>query len=175
MFKRTLVGLLVSCASLLAQQLDSNTITVTASRSASLTPDQVVFYISVDTPITAALSDVLASVQSAGLTAADFSGVESQLSALIPTRGAMSILTWDFTLPVALSQMAGTIANLTKLQQGIGATNPGFNVSFGVSGVQVSQQLLQTVNCAASDLVSDGRAKAQKLAAAAAVTLGPII
>ena len=77
MLKRTLIlGFLLS-ASLAFGQLDSNSITVTASQSVNLQPDQVLFAVYVSTPLTASLDDVLAAVKGAGITSANFSGVYS--------------------------------------------------------------------------------------------------
>ena len=58
-------------------QLDSNSITVTASRNASLQPDQAVFAVSVQSGISASLDDVLAALQGSGITAANLSSVSS--------------------------------------------------------------------------------------------------
>jgi uncharacterized protein YggE len=44
-----------------------------------------------------------------------------------------------------------------------------------VEGTQVSQQLQQSQTCSNADLVADATAQAQKLAAAAGLTLGPVL
>src|ERR1039457_5310745 len=79
MYKRKLIlGALVAQTFLpvSAQQVDSNSITVSSSKpTANVTPDQVVFAITVSTPLNTNLSDVLPAVQSAGLTSANFSNV----------------------------------------------------------------------------------------------------
>lgn len=159
-------------------QLDTNSITVSASRSTSVQPDQVVFSVAVNSGMDAGLSDILAAVQSAGLTQANFSGVGTVqiyqvLSANTPTPAPM--LEWDFTLPVPIAQLKATVTTLTNLQKTITQNNSGLTLSFQVAGTQVSPQLQQSQTCSMTDLLTDARAQAQKIASAAGVILGDVL
>src|SRR5260370_31326366 len=74
MSKKALFLALVS-GSLAFAQLDSNSITVSASRSGTLQPDQALFVVSVQSDLNTSLNDVLAALQGSGITSANFSGV----------------------------------------------------------------------------------------------------
>ena len=178
MLKRTLtLGVLLS-ASLAFGQLDSNSITVTASQSANLQPDQVLFAVYVTTSLTASLDDVLAAVKGAGITSANFSGINSaagQLCSAITTSPVVPTVQWAFGLPVPFAQMKATVTALTSLQQSISQANSGFTLSFSVQNAQISTSLLQSQPCNITGLIADATAQAQKLAAAAGLSLGSIL
>jgi uncharacterized protein YggE len=184
MLRRTLIVSFLMSAPLMFGQLDSNSITVSASRSTALQADQAVFTVDVQAALNTGLDDVLGALAGSGITLVNFNGVNggSQLTSLtnpllttIPFMAPGPTLDWSFTLPVAISQIKATAASLTSLQQNIAQKNGGLTLSFRVSGTQVSPQLQQSQTCSVADLVSDARAKAQKLANAAGVTLGNIL
>ena len=167
-------------ASLLFGQLDSNTVTVTASQSMNVQPDQALFAVYVTTPLTASLDDVLAAVKGAGITSANFSGVNSSAGGqLCPSTGTGTLGTpgeqWAFGLPVPFAQMKATVAALTSLQQSITQANSGFTLSFSVQGAQVSTSLLQSQTCNVAGLIAEAAGQAQKLASAAGLNLGSIL
>lgn len=160
-------------------QLDSNSLTVTASRSVSLQPDQVVFGVFVDSSVTSSLDDILAALQGSGITAANFSGVNTAPTAIVgggpfPTTLAPT-LEWAFGLPVALTKITATVKTLASLQQSIVQNHSGLTLSFSIVGTQVSQQLQQTQTCVLADLISDAKAQAQKVATAAGAGVGNIL
>jgi hypothetical protein len=142
-------------------QLQTDTITITALRQVSLQPDQVVFSVQVSTPESAGLDDALAAVSGAGVTAADLTGVFT---------GNPNMLNWSFTLAVPFSEAGATTKTLAQIaQQSNGA------VSFSSQGTQVSLALQQSQPCSQASLISDARAQAQSLAAAAGFTAGPVL
>ena len=161
-------------------QLDSNTITVTSSRSASLQADEAVFFVDVSSGAITSLDDVLAALAGSGITQTDFSGVSTTpvISATLacqPKAGPPTPIDWTFNLPVPLSKIKDTVAMLTALQKSISQNNSGLTLSFSVQGTQVSQQLQQMQTCTAADLLPDARAQAQKLASAANLFLGAVL
>lgn len=165
-------------ASLLFGQLDSNSVTVTASQSMNLQPDQVLFAVYVTTGLTASLDDVLAAVKGVGITSANFSGVNSSAAAQVclgtgsqPTPSEQ----WAFGFPVPFAQMKATVTSLSSLQQSIAQANSGFTLSFSVQNAQVSTSLLESLSCNIPGLIANATAQAQKLAAAAGLTLGSIL
>ncbi len=169
------LGFVFSAASLFAQ-LDSNSVTVTASRGVSLQPDQVVFSVRVDSDLNTGLDDVLAALQGSGITLANFNGVGT--TQLVFTGGTVQprqALEWAFTLPAPLSKIKETAASLATLQQNIARQHGGLSLSFSVQGTTVSPQLLQSQSCSLPDLLADARAQAQKLAGAAGFTADTIL
>jgi hypothetical protein len=169
-------------ASLLFGQLDSNTVTVTASQSMNVQPDQALFAVYVTTPLTASLDDVLAAVKGAGITSANFSGVGAAVGAvqLLPCGNAVAPLPapsieWAFGLSVPFAQMKATVTALTGLQQSIMQANTGFTLYFSVQGAQISTSLLQSQTCNIAGLIAEATAQAQKLASAAGLNLRSIL
>lgn len=163
-------------SSLLFGQLDSGSITVTASRSISLPPDQVAFAVDVSSGLSASLDDVIAALAGSGIGLGNFNGINNSL--LYVVTGSMlppSTIDWSFTLPVPISQLKATAASLSSLQQSIASKNAGLTLSFRVRGTQTSPQLPQSQTCSISDLMSDARAQAQKLATATGFTLGYVV
>ncbi len=174
MRKSSFFFLLLSFGPLGFAQLDSNSITVSASQNASLQPDQAVFSVSVQSGINTGFEDVLAALQGSGITAANFSGVSSQ-GQTISVLSTTPIVVWDFSLSVPLANTKATVASLTTLQQNVSQMNNGLQVSFSIVGTQVSQQLAQSQTCSLPGLVTAATTQAQSLAAAGGVTLGSIL
>jgi uncharacterized protein YggE len=147
-------------------QLESHTLTIAATRQINLQPDQVVFGVAVSSSVGTNLSQIVAALAGLAITSANFTGVNNDLA---------PELQWTFTLAVPLSNLTGTIGALTKLEQTIAQNNSGLALTFSVNGTQVSPQLQQSQSCSTSDLIADATAQAQKLAAAAGLTIGPIL
>ena len=110
MLKRLLCLSFVSSAPLLFGQLDSNSVTVTASQSVNLQPDQVLFGVGVGSSLTTSLDDVLAALQGSGITFANFSGVSGNGAfTIIPVPSPIPFpspqqpaILWSFVLPVPI-------------------------------------------------------------------------
>lgn len=159
-------------------QLDSNSITVTAANNVTLQPDQAVFAVSVISPLTTGFDDVLAALAGSGITAGNFSSVNTQSDfSLIGGTGQLPppMLTWTFSLLAPLANTKATVASLTTLQQNIAKAHNGLALSFSIAGTQISQQLAQSQTCSYSDLVTAATTQAQALATAGGVTLGSIL
>jgi len=152
--------LLVACASAFGQ-LQTDTITITATRQVSLLPDQIVFNVQVVAPESAGLDDVVAQVAGVGISAANLTGVSSY---------GNDGFAWNFTLAVPISQASATTASLVQLAQ-----QSKQAVTFYVQGTQVSQALQQSQPCSQTSLISDAQSHAQSLAAAAGFTVGPVL
>jgi hypothetical protein len=170
---RTLT-LFVIFAALVFGQLDSNSITVSSSRNTNLQPDQVVFSVYVDTTPDVGLDGVLDALQPAGVTTANFASVAT---AYVPT-GSLAPrfpLEWSFALPVPFAKMKETTAMLSNLQQTVIQTNSSLIILFSVQGTQIAPQTQQSQSCVLTDVLSDAKAQAQKLADAAGLALGGIL
>ncbi len=169
---------LLFCSAAFAQ-LDSNSITVSASANATLQPDQVVFAVTVQSGLNTGLDDVLTALQGSGITAANFSGLNAQ-GQTIATLGTVQLmpaptLSWSFTLPAPLANIKATIASLTTVEQNITKLKNGLMMSFSIIGTQVSQQLAQSQTCSLSGLITAATTQAQSLAAVSGFTLGAIL
>ena len=164
MHKPILVALLVGMP--IFAQLESHTVTITASRQIALQPDQVVFGLSVSSAGSASLDQIVAALSGLSITAANLTGVSNS---------DPKTLQWRFTLAEPLSNLTAAIASLTKLQQTIGRNASGLTLDFGANGLQASPQLRQSQSCSDADLIGDARMQAQKLAQAEGITVGPIL
>ncbi len=161
-------------ASLAFGQMESNSIMGSVSRNTNLQPDQVVFAVTVQSGLGATLDDVLAAVQGAGITMANFSGVNTTAYSYV---GGFSTTTlgWTFNLAVPFAKMKDTVTSLSALQQSISQGRSLLTMSFSVQGTQVSAQLAQSQTCSFASLFADAQAQAQSLAAAAGATVGPVL
>jgi uncharacterized protein YggE len=160
-------------ACLVLGQATQKSVTITASRSINLQPDQVVFDVTVESSFSAGLDDIVAALRGSGITAANLSSVYTQTY----TSGnqPQQSLQWNFVLPVVFGSMQDTVASLTNLQAVIAHQNTGLVLSFGLQGTQVSAQARQAQQCSPAGLIADAQAQAQKLADAAGFILGPVL
>jgi hypothetical protein len=170
-----LILLLLACALAVFGQATPSSVTVTATRTANLAPDQIIFAVNVDSPVTATREDVISAIDGAGITAANFSAVRTTQIYDQTGRQASMALEWTFLLPVPLSAIKSTIGLLTAVQANLAGKNSGIAMAFSVQGTQVSQQAQQLQTCSLPDLLGDARSQAQKLAGAAGATVGSIL
>src|SRR5260370_32877370 len=162
-----LILALLAFASLISAQTDSNSVTVTASRTTTIQADQALFSVTVTSDLNTSLDDVLAALQGSGITIANFSGLYtsqygSPISAPDPNLPP-PMLQWSFGIVSPLSKIKDTIGSLTTLQQNVGKRNNGLSLSFQVQGSQTSAAAQQSQACSLSDLIADARAKPQKM------------
>jgi hypothetical protein len=164
-----LLSILLLTAAPIFAQLPPKTVTITATRSIAPQADQFVFGVSVTSGTATTLDQITGALSGLGITSASLSGVDSSNA---------TMLQWNFTLAVPISNLPATITLLTKLERSIGQNNSGLMLTFSVNGTQASQQLQQSQQsqaCSNAGLISDATAQAQKLASAAGLTLGPIV
>lgn len=166
-------------------QAPQPSVTVTVSRPSSVPPDQMSVYIYVTSPATATLSDVLSAVQGSGLTAANLIGVSSvpassdaspsTTTSTTSTSYTIGSLSWNFYLTVPMVNFKSAIGTLSAVQASLAKLNNGLSIDVEVAGASASTQALQAQSCPLSDLVSDARAQAQKIASASNMSAGAII
>lgn len=164
--KRLIAVMLASGWIVLGQPV-SNAITITASRTVYSQPDQVVFYVDVNSGLDTDLEGAVAALAGTGITTSNFTSVYAQASraGIFPP-----LLDWSFTLAVPLAKLKDTIASLTAVQQRITQNNAGLGMTFGLHGTQSSPQ-----PCSTADLLADARTQAQKIANAAGLSVGPVL
>jgi uncharacterized protein YggE len=155
------LALLLFAAAPLFAQLESHTLAISASRSITPQPDQVVFGLSVSSASSTTLDQLVGALAGLGITDANLNGISNS-----------GPLQWGFTLVAPLSTLSTTIASLIKLEQTIRQNNSGLTLTFTIEGTQASQQ---AQSCSNADLIADATAQAQNLAASAGLTLGPIL
>jgi uncharacterized protein YggE len=153
-------------------QPEPHTITITASRTLTSPPDQVLVAIYINSGLNAGLEDISGAIAAAGISGAAFSGVGTFTDYSSSPQG-QSVLQWNFTLTASLAALPGTLAQLGMAQQTISKQNPALSVSFLVEGLQVSPQS-QPV-CPQAGLISDATAQAQAVATAAGLSAGSIL
>ena len=175
---RVPILLLLSFCSVAFGQLDSNSITVTASNNPTLQADQALFSLSVQSGTNTSLDDVVAALQGVGVTAANFASLSTLGQDIVPVSNGFSPqpgLYWTFNLSVPIANIKATIASLATIQQNLTKQNNGLMLSFSIFGTQVSQQLAQSQTCSFSALIAAATAQAQTTASASGMTLGSIL
>jgi len=174
---RTLsLAILLAAKSLCAATLDNNTVTVTATRTINLQPDQVLFYVSVLTLQDAGLDDVLAKLKGTGITGEHLNGVSPAYVSAIPS-GAVNPATalWTFILPVSFANMKQTMLALAQAQSGLGSLQGAQVLTYSAFETRYSQEAQAAQPCPLSALVSDARKQADVMAAAAGMKTGAIV
>ena len=163
-------------ASLAYGQLDTNSMTVTASRTLSFPADQLAYRVSACGPLTSTLDEAVAQVRGLGLTAADFLTVGTSSfgfgSSLI--FGSTQIgLCWAFNLVSPLARSKATLDALGAAVSAATKNDAGWNLSYYLTGAQSSA--VSQASCPLTDLMADARVRAQKLASAAGLGLGAVL
>ena len=152
-------------------------ITITATRTNNVQPDQVLIGLRVTSGTTAGLDDIAGALSGAGITGANFAGVYT--STIYTTSGGLPTpqneLFWSFTLTTPLSKLSATLTQVISAQQTMSANNSGLALTFFVEGIQVSPQLQQSQPCSQAALLSDAQLWAKQEANAAGVSAGPIL
>ena len=153
-------------------QVSANSVTVTASRSATVQPDEVYFAVFVSSGADKNLDDIVGALKGTGITAANFVRLTSLFQPVGPTAPPHQSLQWTFQILVPLAKLKDTTAAFAALAQSLQQQNNGLSLTFAVQGTAVSPQ--QTPSCKLADLIADARAQAQQLTSAAGVTPGMI-
>jgi len=169
---RTFALAITLAPGLLLGQLNSNTVTVTASRNSISQPDQAIFDVTVSSGPDKSLDDIVKSVASVGISAASLIGVVYQSNPPGLNPGTTPAVQWIFQLAVGLSMQKQTTASLVALQQTIAQGNTSLSLSFSVGGLQSSGQ--QTQSCDLASLIANAQAQAQQVASAAGSAAGRI-
>ena len=141
-----------------------NTITISASRTATPAPDQVSVELAVISGLAAGLDDINAALAGAGIAGANFTGVGTE---------TQPDLDWSFTLTTPLAKLPSTLTQLAAAQAAVPKQNAALSFSFYLENLGTSQQAQPA--CDEAGLVSDARLQAQTLAAAAGVGVGAIL
>jgi Protein of unknown function (DUF541) len=160
-------------------QLESNVITITASREVNVPLDQANLLVSVEASLNTTLDEVVAAIQSTTITPANLTYAGPFGGTLFVSNGgvvANNLATqWTFTLGVPISSLTATLADLTATGSALPkAANP-MTLSYYLEGAQSSPRALAANPCPYPAVFADAQAQAQKVAAAAGMRLGPVV
>jgi len=156
-------------------QLGPNSITITATRTNNIQPDQVLVGLNVTSGTTAGLDDITSALTGAGIAGTIFTRVYTTTFYPYGSQTPQAALVWSFTLTAPLAKLSSTLSQVLSAQQTISGNNSGLTLTFNVAGMQVSQHLQQSQPCSQAALLADAQAQAKQVAAAAGVSAGPIL
>jgi hypothetical protein len=151
------------------QETGPTTVTVSATQSNPPPLDQVSIFLDVSSPGTAGLSSITGALSAAGITGVTLSGVNSYIISA-PQSG----LNWSFGLVAPFAQLSATLAQLSNAAVSIQQQNTGLSLTFNVAGL-TSSQAQQPPSCANVNLLPAAQTRAQQIAAAAGLSLGPVL
>jgi len=133
-------------------------------------PTRVAIYLTVSADVTVALDNIVQTVAALGVSAADLVSVNQPFVGRVCVAGNITApcnpVEWNFRYSAPLSSWKDTLA---KLAQARDAKHPGITI-----GYSVSADTPPFPECAMPTLVSQARKRAQDVAAAAGVGLGPL-
>jgi hypothetical protein len=150
-------------------QTPPETVTVAASRSLSLPPDQVAFQVTVRTKSTATVDDAVALLAGTPLTIANLTGAGNNYGYLTDT----GYLSWNFEWLTSLSKIKDATTSLARAQQQAEKNNGAGALTYGVTRVQLSDAAARQA-CDSTALVNDARTEAGRIASAAGLNVGTV-
>jgi hypothetical protein len=164
--------LFVAATGLAFAQLDSDTITITATgQTPVLQPDELNVYLSVNAVRELVLEDVLKALAGVAVSERDLTGVnESRLIGVcIPSdKGCSPTKHWDFAFTRPLTKLNETMQALASIEA---APQSGISLSYSLS----SDASAAAQECAYPTVISQARRHAENVAAAAGLRVGPIV
>jgi uncharacterized protein YggE len=154
--------LLLAAAATAFGQLEDDSLTVTATRTTSLQPDQATVSIYLSAPAGGSLDDAVVALQGSGVAASDLASVNSYTGD--------NSLEWVFNRTVSFFQLKTTLAALDSIQSALAQ-----KVSYFVQGSVSPEAQQAPALCPLPAMVADARAQAQRVADAAGVRVGPVV
>ncbi|MGA2130674.1 MAG: hypothetical protein ABSH50_00030 [Bryobacteraceae bacterium] len=151
-------------------QVATDAVTVSVSQPLTSPPSDVVFAVTVNSPLGAAISDAVAPVASVGITAGNLTNVTSTV---VPNPTAPPALAWNFQLTVPFANQKAIATALVALEGSLAQNGNGFSLSFSLSGSSPYGPSPQA--CNVPGLLASARTQAQSLALAAGQNLGSIM
>jgi hypothetical protein len=167
------LALILAMAGAAFAQVDG--IATTATRSVTLSPDEVTFNVTVIAEISTTLEQAVAAVQDAGVTSKNLLGIASSEEYYGPSPlSRTSRLTYGFTVTQPYSKMKETTEKLEAARRRLAAESGGdvvftLYVNATEKAVQDARQRLVT------ELLAEAKSNAQFLANAAGLTLGGLL
>jgi uncharacterized protein YggE len=158
-------------SALLHGQTDA--LSVTATKTVDLAPDEMTFNVVVLADQDTTLEQVLQVVKAAGVTANNLGGVGSSQFGPSPNQ---SRLVYQFTLTTPLTKFKDALDGFTAVRRGLLANSSSMELQTNVIAITPTEAAREQARLlATTDLIADARKKADALAKAAGLTLGPIV
>jgi hypothetical protein len=107
-----------------------NSITITATPTNNIQPDQVLVGLSVQSPTTSGLDDITGALTGAGVSGANFTGVYTWFNYTSGNLPPSPELAWSFTLTAPLAKISATLTQILSAQQSISANKSGLTLTF---------------------------------------------
>ncbi len=172
-----LMFLISSC--LWAQALDSNSITVSVSRSTTLRAEQANFAMSVRSGLDSNLTAIVSALTAAGIQQGDFAGVydfSTFTNITFRDPGEVRELNWQFSYSVPFSKLNETLNSLAASAIKVSSANPRLTMSFSLSGSTVSDaSIAEARRKLLPGLMDDARKQAGLLADAGGLAVGQVL
>ncbi len=160
--------ILLAAATAAFGQLDSNTITITASSTPAAQTSNATIQVDVLLSQASTLQDAVNVVQGAGFTADNFTYVSSSSYAYLLQVSAAPAPTVDWSLSRTVS--ATEVPSVLAALEAASKNQPSGTLSYTVSNAPVSQP-----DCVYTALIGAAQSQARKVADAAGVKLGGIV
>lgn len=170
------LALLIS-VNLWSQSIDSNSITVSVTRSQTIRAEQANFMLAVHSGLNSDLTAIVSALTSAGIQQVEFIGVYDDYTATaLRDPGFVRGLNWQFTYTVPFSKLNDTLNSLVTSANKLSTANPRLSMTFGLSGSTVSDASVADVQRKLlPTLVADAKKQAGLLADAAGLALGTVL
>ncbi len=148
----------------------SNTITITASQTNTVTPDQALVAIGVVSGLTTGLDNITGALETAGVSNPTFTGVSTVVT-YDQNGNPQSALEWSFTLTAPLATLGAELGQLNTVAQTLQSQNTGLQMGFAVEESYASQP----PSCSQPALLALAQTQAQQVAAAAGHQAGILL
>lgn len=180
MLKTSLTLLLAFAATAAAQTGTTpapDRIEVSITRVVNLKVEEAAFNVAISAPSNATLAAVVKAIEPAGMKETDLVGISPFFGPSSPVPSPTPRVVYNFQYRVASSQLSESLQKLEQLRRSLLAGNDGLElvgqnlIGFGASDKAREAARVQLT----SDALADARARAETLAKAAGVLLGPIV
>lgn len=152
-------------------------IEVSITRSVNLKIEEAAFAVQISAPSSASLTTLLKALEPAGIKETDLLGITPFFGPPSPVPSVTPRVIYNFQMRAPIAQLSDSLQKLDQLRRSLLAGTDGFELNgqnlmgFGASEKTRDAARVQLT----SDALADARARAETLARAAGVTLGPIV
>lgn len=158
-------------SALLYGQTDA--LSVTATKTVDLAPDEVTFSVVALVDQDTTLDQVLQMVKDTGTAAKDLGGIGSSQFGPSPNQ---TRLVYQFTLTTPLAKFKDTLDRFAAVRRSLAASSSTAELQTNAVAIAPAEATREQARLQTTpDLIADARKKADALAKAAGLTLGPIV
>jgi uncharacterized protein YggE len=158
-------------SALLYGQTDA--LSVTATKTVDLTPEELTFSVVVLVDQDTTLDQVLQAIKDTGVATKDLGGIGTSQFGPSPNQ---TRLVYQFTLTAPLSKFKDTLDRFAAVRRGLLASSSTMELQTSAVAITPTEAAREQARLQATpDLIADARKKAESLAKAAGLSLGPIL